>query len=64
MPFIAAVVTVRDSTGAGGRVCFSGANLLWDCASTAYMHDWRGYETDGMPVCASEGVCGVDVASP
>jgi hypothetical protein len=62
-PFLAGVVTVRDLTGAGGRVCFSGVNSSRDCATAADLPNaWVGYVTDGGPLCSGD-LCFFDAVS-
>ena len=64
--FLAGSLTVRDSTGAGGTLCLSGANVTRDCGGLGGVYRpnfYFGYATPG-PIQCSLGNCGIDYAMP
>jgi hypothetical protein len=66
-PLLVGVVTLRDSTGAGGRVCFSGTNVSRDCTGPPpadHPNGWTGYATDGLGEPCRLDQCAVDITFP
>ncbi|MGQ0720533.1 MAG: hypothetical protein ACT4PE_03040 [Candidatus Eiseniibacteriota bacterium] len=64
---LVATIVVRDPTGAGGNLCFAGANQSLDCGSygnTWSPHGYRGYSTDGSMPCEGSLICAIDIALP
>lgn len=63
--FLAGVLTVRDTEGTGGTLCFSGMNFTRDCSLVNprdHAHGYAGYATTGSP--CRLGDCAVDYALP
>lgn len=60
------VLTVRDSTGLGGEVCFAGMPVTRDCAVPPADHEhlWVGMNTAGSSPCKGGTSCPVDLVDP